>query len=165
MFIKLENGVPVGNPITDENFLQLFPNTSFTYPFVPSAVEPFGYGMYDFSSPPTPGTYENVVEVAPVKNQEGIWIQAWEIEPMTPEEVAEKNQALMAQNKMQAESLLQQTDWTATVDISNPQYSNPYLANQDAFLAYRSQVRQIAINPPITVEVWPVKPEEVWATT
>lgn len=164
MLIKLENGVPVGYPITDENFLQLFPNTSFPYPFVPSAVEPFGYGMYDFSMPPTPGTYEKVVEVAPVKNQDGIWIQTWSVEPMTPEEVAAKNQELMAQNKGIAENLLQQTDWTATVDINNPQYSNPYLGNQDAFLSYRSQVRQIALNPPITVQSWPVKPEEVWVS-
>lgn len=76
--------------------------------------------------------------------------------PSTPEQI-------QTQNKQQAESLLQQTDWTATVDINNPQYSNPYLGNQDAFLAYRSQVRQIAVNPPTTlVEDWPVIPQEVW---
>lgn len=67
-------------------------------------------------------------------------------------------------NKEQAQQLLQQTDWTATVDISNPQYSNPYLGNQDAFLAYRSQVRQIAVNPPETPAVFPVKPDEIWVT-
>lgn len=75
----------------------------------------------------------------------------------TPEEIQQ-------QNKNKATSLLQQTDWTATVDISNPQYSNPYLANQDEFLAYRSQVREIAVNPPMTpVTVWPTLPTEVWA--
>lgn len=75
----------------------------------------------------------------------------------TPEEVKE-------QNKQQAEQLLQQTDWTATVDISNPQYSNPYLGNQDEFLAYRSQVRAIAVNPPDTPAVFPTMPKEVWVT-
>lgn len=76
--------------------------------------------------------------------------------PPTPEEI-------QAQNKAQAESLLQATDWTATVDIANPQYSNPYLANQDAFLSYRSEVRQIAVNPPTTpVESWPTLPSEEW---
>lgn len=67
-----------------------------------------------------------------------------------------------AQNKQQAESLLKDTDWTATVDISNPEYSNPYLGNQPEFLAYRSAVRKIAVNPPVTVTEWPVKPDEVW---
>ena len=67
-------------------------------------------------------------------------------------------------NKQQAQGLLQQTDWTATVDINNPQYSNPYLGNQDAFLAYRSQVRQIAINPPSTPAIFPDIPEEIWIT-
>jgi len=77
--------------------------------------------------------------------------------PPTPEEI-------QAQNKVQAESLLQATDWTCTVDINNPQYSNPYLGNQDAFLEYRSQVRQIAVNPPTTPAVFPEVPKEVWNT-
>ena len=76
----------------------------------------------------------------------------------TPEEI-------QAQNKQQATSLLQQTDWTCTVDINNPQYSNPYLTNQDAFLAYRSTVRNIAVNPPTTPAVFPAMPQEVWSNT
>lgn len=77
--------------------------------------------------------------------------------PPTPEEI-------QAQNKSKAETLLQSTDWTATVDINNPQFSNPYLGNQDAFLAYRSQVRQIAVNPPTIPAVFPEAPKEVWIT-
>jgi hypothetical protein len=69
-----------------------------------------------------------------------------------------------AQNKAQAQSLLQATDWTCTVDINNPQYSNPYLANQDEFLTYRSQVRQVAVNPPIDPVTFPPQPDEVWAS-
>lgn len=70
-----------------------------------------------------------------------------------------------AQNKDTAQALLSATDWTCTVDINNPQYSNPYLGNQDAFLAYRSTVRQTAVNPPSDVAVtFPDMPEEVWVT-
>ena len=76
----------------------------------------------------------------------------------TPEEI-------QAQNKAAATSLLQATDWTATVDIANPQYSNPYLMNQDEFLAYRSTVRDIAVYPPTTlVTVWPTLPTEQWSS-
>lgn len=73
----------------------------------------------------------------------------------TPEELKQAN-------KVQAQQLLADTDWTATVDISNPEYSNPYLANQGAFLAYRSQIRAIAVNPPEMVDPWPIQPEPVW---
>jgi hypothetical protein len=75
----------------------------------------------------------------------------------TPEEI-------QAQNKSTATSLLQQTDWTCTVDINNPQYSNPYLTNQDAFLAYRSTVRNIAVNPPTTPATFPAQPQAVWSS-
>ena len=92
------------------------------------------------------------------------WVYTVEVRDMTPEEKVAYDNNLRQQNKAQAESLLQATDWTATVDISDPQYSNPYLGNQKEFLAYRSAVRKIAVNPPITVDVWPVKPDEVWVT-
>ena len=71
---------------------------------------------------------------------------------------------IQAENKSIATSLLQQTDWTCTVDINNPLYSNPYLTNQDAFLAYRSTVRNIAVNPPTTPAVFPAMPQEVWSS-
>jgi hypothetical protein len=76
-----------------------------------------------------------------------------------------EGEQIAAQNKSTATSYLQQTDWTCTVDITNPQYSNPYLMNQDAFLAYRSTVRAIAVNPPTTPAVFPPVPQEVWSNT
>jgi hypothetical protein len=75
----------------------------------------------------------------------------------TPEEIQE-------QNKNTATTLLQQTDWTCTVDINNPQYSNPYLTNQADFLAYRSTVRNIAVNPPTTPATFPAQPQAVWSS-
>ena len=55
-----------------------------------------------------------------------------------------------------------QTDWTQEKDASDPT-NPPYLSNTQEFKAYRQQLRVIAINPPVTVESWPVKPEEVWS--
>jgi hypothetical protein len=74
-----------------------------------------------------------------------------------------EGQQIAAQNKATATSLLSATDWTATVDISNPQYSNPYLMNQDVFLVYRSTVRNIAVNPPTTPATFPTVPTEIWS--
>jgi hypothetical protein len=80
--------------------------------------------------------------------------------PIIPQPTPEEIQAT---NKNKAQQLLQETDWTATVDISNSQYSNPYLVNQNEFLAYRSTVRAIAVNPPTTPAIFPAVPVEVWA--
>lgn len=100
-------------------------------------------------------------------------IQYWNEEALGPVPTQEQmdqaypiweSQQLAAQNKTKAQQLLSETDWTATVDINNPQYSNPYLANQPEFLAYRSLVRAIAVNPPAIVDPWPVKPDEIWKT-
>jgi hypothetical protein len=81
-----------------------------------------------------------------------------------PVPVPEPTPVTADENKKTAIFMLKATDWAATVDISDPKYSNPYLANQDAFLAYRSQVRQYAVNPVAGVIQWPVRPAEVWTT-
>lgn len=73
---------------------------------------------------------------------------------------------IQAQNKSEATALLSATDWTAPSSIADPVESQPYLANRQAFLAYRSQVREIAVNPPSTlVTDWPTLPKEEWAYT
>lgn len=76
--------------------------------------------------------------------------------PLNPEEIK-------TQNKTTATFLLQQTDWTATVDIADPQYSNPHLLNRADFLTYRSLVRTIAVNPPTTPAVFPTLPTAIWS--
>lgn len=124
------------------------------------------YNTYLVTETPQPqhnSITENVVELNP-KLIDSTWVQQWVVTPATPEEIIQRENYAKQLNKDQAESLLQATDWTCTVDINNPQYSNPYLGNQDAFLAYRSQVRQIAVNPPVTVASWPVPPQEVWVS-
>jgi hypothetical protein len=66
-------------------------------------------------------------------------------------------------NKATAVNLLTQTDWTSIADVANPAVSNPYLINQSEFLAYRSQLRAIAVNPTAGNIGWPVKPQEQWS--
>lgn len=67
-----------------------------------------------------------------------------------------------SENKQMAMYLLQQTDWTSIADVGNPQMSNPYLANQAAFIAWRSQIRAIAVNPVEGNIDFPEMPSEVW---
>lgn len=65
-------------------------------------------------------------------------------------------------NKATAVNLLQATDWTITADIADPQLSNPYLANQAEFNAYRNEVRQYAVYPVAGNIEWPTVPTENW---
>ena len=65
------------------------------------------------------------------------------------------------QNKNTASQLLADTDWTTIPDIANP-VNEPYLANQDEFVAYRNDIRKIAVYPTAGYLVWAIPPTEVW---
>ena len=94
----------------------------------------------------------------------GTWFDDWVITEKTPEEQAAYDSQVQAQNKQQATQLLTNTDWTSIPSVGDSQQSNPYLVNQAAFLSYRSQVRAIAVNPPVTpVTNWPTLPTEQWS--
>jgi hypothetical protein len=68
------------------------------------------------------------------------------------------------ENKQNAISRLQTTDWTTIPDTGDPTKSNPYLSNVQDFVTYRNAVRQYAITPVAGNISWPIKPTEVWTT-
>lgn len=65
--------------------------------------------------------------------------------------------------KQTAQQILYKTDWTTIADVGNPSASNPYLMNQGEFIAYRSQIRALAVNPVVN-PVWPTPPIEQWSS-
>lgn len=76
--------------------------------------------------------------------------------PLTEETIAKNN------CKRMATELLYATDWTTIPDVANTA-NNPYLMNQQDFIAYRNSVRQLAVNPVVN-PVFPVKPAEQWSS-
>lgn len=69
-----------------------------------------------------------------------------------------------SENKAQAESLLQETDWTEGKSVRDVTRT-PHLVNCDEFDDYRVALRVIAVNPPDTEIIdWPIKPDEQWST-
>lgn len=76
---------------------------------------------------------------------------------------AVEEQALKLDCKAQAVALLQATDWATIPDVANPSASNPYLMNQGAFIAWRSQVRALAVNP-VANPVFPEQPTTQWSS-
>lgn len=63
----------------------------------------------------------------------------------------------------QAKAILTATDWTSIGDVGDPAKSNPYLVNQSEFVAYRSEIRALAVNP-VANPVWPTAPTEQWSS-
>jgi hypothetical protein len=64
--------------------------------------------------------------------------------------------------KFQASKLLYETDWTTIPDITNTA-NNPYLLNQADFIAYRNDVRKLAVNP-VANPVFPTVPTAQWSS-
>lgn len=70
-------------------------------------------------------------------------------------------QAILNDCKNKASALLYATDWTTIPDITNTA-NNPYLTNQAEFIAYRNEVRKLAVNP-IPNPVFPTVPTAQWS--
>lgn len=154
-----------GQVVDVADYQSLYPQTSFPQSGPTDEWMVENSCMYVNVFLPYDQNTEKLVSVAPYIQSDDAthWVYTVQVELLTPEEIAQREEAKRQANKTQAESLLQATDWTATIDIADAQYSDPYLVNQADFLEYRSNVRKIAVNPPITVDVWPIKPEEIWS--
>jgi hypothetical protein len=141
---------------------QTFPETSFPNPVPVETLNEFGADVVLDGPYPSCNTYQYVIS-GPVIEQDGAWFTSFIVEDMDAEQIAAKNAELAANNKTQATTLLQQTDWTAIPDVADPAKSNPYLMNQADFVAYRSTVRAIAVNPTFDA-VFPEMPVEQWSS-
>ena len=64
-------------------------------------------------------------------------------------------------NKALAMRLLQQTDWVEMHSVSDASLT-PHLLNKADFIAYRTALRAIAVNPPGVEAVFPAAPAEQW---
>jgi hypothetical protein len=152
MFIQLVDGQPVGHAVIMDNFRALFPDTSFSWPFVPEDIEALGFGLYDFSNQPDLNTFEKAVEVAPVKDQFGRWRQTWAVEPMTEEEVAARTEQEWNGVRYKRNFILSRTDWTQLPDapLSN-------IEMQD-WTSYRQALRDVTTQSDPFNILWPLSP-------
>lgn len=90
MLIKIENGVPVGYPLIEDNFRQLFPSEVFPLVLTNEIVGPFGYAMYDFSQMPEVRWDQKLIEGTPICDQYGIWRQQWVVVDLVGDELTTK---------------------------------------------------------------------------
>lgn len=153
MLIKLDQGVPSGAPVTEENFRQVFADKNLPTLLTPEAVEPLGYGLYDFSNKPELGRYEKAVEVAPVKNTSGIWRQTWQVASMTDAEKQETDDLKAQQVRGLRAHFLYAADWTQLTDA-------PLSTEKKAeWATYRQALRDVPSQAGFPWEVtWPTQP-------
>lgn len=161
-YALIQNGKVVAYPYSLTTFRATNPNISL--PQNPTEAQLNAQGIYTVY-PTNPPSYnpitQNLNEVTPTL-QAGKWTQTWAVTPATPQEIADRQAAARQENAAYGSQLLQNTDWTAIASIADPLECNPYLANRQAFLQYRNQVRQIVLNPPVATPVWPTPPSEDW---
>ena len=161
-YALIQDGAVAAYPYTIAQFQAANPNVSL--PATPTEEQLNEQGIYTVYPSPKPEynpITQNCTEGTP-EEKWAQWYQNWVVTSATPQEIHDRQNAAMETNKQQASQLLTATDWTTIPDVGNPAVSNPYLVNVQDFVNYRNQVRAIAVNPPITVDVWPTLPQEVW---
>jgi hypothetical protein len=111
---------------------------------------------------PPPGFEEPIIAVqSDVAGIGWTYVDGQFIDPYVPP--APTPEELIAKCKQTAQATLSSTDWTAIPDVADPLKSNPYLMNQAEFVAYRSTVRNYAVNP-VVDPVFPTAPTEQWSS-
>ena len=156
LLVKITDGVADQAPIKLENFLLMYPSTSFPGYLDASITEPLGWGIYSYAQIPdcNPAT-EKHVEGLPARNdEEGVWYQTWTVESLSAEEkaVVEENQrqSLIAHRNWK----LQISDWTQIPD-------SPLSAEKKAeWAVYRQALRDLPQSEGFDIwhPIWLVEP-------
>jgi hypothetical protein len=158
-FTQLQEQNPYTNYGSNQDVAYWFPQTETAITTGDTLAEVI------IASQPTYDTnHQNCIQNTNPVLVDGVWTVEWTISNFTPEEQAVHDAQVQANNSAQAQSLLSATDWTAIPSVADPAVSSPYLTNQTEFLSYRSVVRAIGVNPPITPAKFPVVPTDTWSS-
>jgi NACalpha-BTF3-like transcription factor len=151
MLIRIRS---TGQTMYESEFRSINSNTSFPPQISVEILNEFGADPVLNGAQPVPSLYQIVVEQG-VEQINGQWFTKFVAVEMSQEAKNAKDLQSKEANKKTAEGKLQATDWTQVADVP--------LLNKQAFVDYRAAVRAIALNPPVIVENWAVKPEEQWS--
>lgn len=147
MLIKIENGLPVGNPVLEDNFRYLHPSEVFPLVLTGAIVEPFGYAMYDFTQVPECRWDQKLSEGAPVKDEHGIWRQQWQVSELVGQELADRIATKSKENLLAVDRSVDFI-YGAVIGNRGPEYQQ---AEQDAQAFVQAGYVGMA---PSSVSVW-----------
>lgn len=143
----------VAYPYTIDQLRTDNPNTSFPIGITLDQLAEFGVFEVQQTQRPAVDWFTQNCNDSTLVFENGVWKQTWSISQATPEETLDRENIAKEDNKQEAMRLLAETDWVVMPDVP--------LKNKDEFIAYRTIIRSVAINPVISVE-WPTKPSAQW---
>jgi hypothetical protein len=153
MFIKVENGAAVGEAFGLDQLRLLFPNVSFALPVDPEFLASVGYATFVQTTPLDNTTTHKAVEVAPARNIDGSFMQAWQLTPKTEQELQIEKALEAIKVRNLRKQLLLESDWTQLEDAP----VDP--VKKVAWATYRQALRDVTSQEKFPFDVtWPVKP-------
>ena len=153
MLIQLQDGHPIGHPVTEENLRLLFPEMDLPEVLTPDLVAPLGFGLYTATpAPEVTGPYERLIEAPPARDAVGVWIQVWQVVPMTEAERVAADAEAARLLRRERDYLLSRCDHTQLPDA-------PATIDRAAWAAYRQALRDLPVQPGFPHQVtWPTPP-------
>lgn len=152
-FIKVENDIPVGFAVTEDNLKQLFPNHNFPTIYTPDNIKPFGFAIYEWSQVPRAFYPNKPVEVTPIL-RDGIYYQTWTIQEMSEAEKQSATEKKAIEVRAERNYKLALSDWTQLADVSLSQ------EQKQAWNTYRQALRDITSQAGFPWNIsWPTQPE------
>lgn len=145
-FIKINEGVPQGSPISLNEIKNIFPQAN-------TVDDVIGYAEFVFVSQPETQRFFRAVETTPTLNEDGKVYQTWSIEEFTDQEKTELTDLTSRGKRLIRQGLLLHSDWSQLPD-------NPLSDEQKlAYKTYRQQLRDLTNQPGFPWDVtWPTPP-------
>jgi len=151
--IRVESGSPEGTPLSFDEFVKLFPRSSFPQPLTPADVIGTGYALFVFTAQPQVSVYEKLVETTPVLESDDAWHQVWQVVEMTPEEKKQVDDRQAEYIRSIRNIKLQNCDWTQLGDAPLDSHTKLLWAQ------YREELRDVTSQPGFPWNVtWPLEP-------
>ena len=153
MFIQIKDGQPFGYAVVEENLRMLFPEVTFPKAFSPSDVEPYGFGIYEFTQIPEVPRFKKLIELPPIKKDNGIYYQVWGFENMTETEKIAATEAKANDVRIERKYTLMDCDWTQLPDVILSE------EKKIEWNIYRQALRDVSLQEGFPWDVvWPTPP-------
>lgn len=138
LYIKIENGSPVGFPISESMVRELLPNVSLPVILNDEELVTLGFARYQRTLPPDAGVYQIVDEIQPAFDGTVV-TQQFEVRNMTDQEKDGVRQKQLVESRAKQRHLLAQSDWTELPSVTAKR-TPEWLA---AWAAYRTALRDL----------------------
>jgi len=152
MYVKITNGTVDTYPYNIGQLRRDNPQTSFPKKIPNEMLESYGVYTVVYTDMPSIDyrTQKTEQEATPTL-VDGSWTVGWTTTDKTAEEIQQYDNGVAASNRSKRNSLIAETDWWASVDLT-------MTAEQTA---YRQALRDITTHsnwPNLSDDDWPVKP-------